>query len=135
MKRDYGNDDFLYELFLVWKRSYESIFLDLWVCFLTWLFFNMRKGYNSIFRLVRIIFYRDCKCNYFLVWMGVIGVFVGMSKNFWALRVFFLQIKKSQVANCTRSPYFTLLMVGTWTLYLENSNSDKHHTLLIYLLY
>ena len=41
--------------------------------------------------------------------MGVIGVFVGMSKNFWALRVFFLQIKKSQVANCTRSPYFTLL--------------------------
>ena len=41
--------------------------------------------------------------------MGVIGMFVGMSKNFWASRVSFLQIKKSQATNCLRWPYFTLL--------------------------
>ena len=29
--------------------------------------FSMERGYESIFRFVSILFYRDFKCNYFLV--------------------------------------------------------------------
>ena len=38
--------------------------------------------------------------------MGVTGMFVGMSKNFWALRVSFLQIKKSQATKLHQIPLF-----------------------------
>ena len=38
--------------------------------------------------------------------MGVIGMFVGMSKNFWALRVSFLQIKKSKAKKLHQIPLF-----------------------------
>ena len=38
--------------------------------------------------------------------MGVTGMFVGMSKNFWALRVSFLQIKKSKAKKLHQIPLF-----------------------------
>ena len=44
--------------------------------------FSIKMGSESIFRFVSILFKLDFKCNYFLVWKGVMGMFGGMGKNF-----------------------------------------------------
>ena len=46
---------------------------------------SMKRGYESIFRFVSILFKGDYKRNYLLVLKGVMVMFVGMSKNFGGL--------------------------------------------------
>ena len=50
----------------------------------------MERGYVSIFRFVSIIFKLIINVV-ILIWVGVIGMFVGMSKNFWAFWVAFFR--------------------------------------------
>ena len=49
-------------------------------------------------------------------------MFEGMSKNFYGLQVSFFKIKKSQVKNCPRFLYFTLL-------FGSNKIKEKHETI------
>ena len=44
--------------------------------------FSIKRDHENIFRFIRILFYVILMCNYFLVWMGVTGMFGGISKIF-----------------------------------------------------
>ena len=76
----------------------------------------MNSGYRECLSFI-CFFY----CDYFLVCIGVIEIFMGVRKSFKICRYSFFKLKSYKLKNCPRSIYYTRLSL----LYLKREVYDQ----------